>query len=318
MNKIRVIHLASFLGNIGDNANHQGFYKKFQKEIPSEITQLEIRKFYKNRGEMKFDDNFVKMVNSYDLMILGGGGFFDLKWDDSNTGTTIDFSKQLIDSIKIPVLINGMGYHEYDSISDENVKKFKEFLKNVIGKGGWLVSVRNDGSYSRLKNRYGDIVKDILTVPDHGFYYSPKNYSQFNLENKNKIWIGLNITNELFSKVFNKEIDTIFFNNQIGQFINNTLENDLKKNITSFPHAYQDIVTIAKITCEIKDKYIRERIAIAPLFSGKVQIEEIFDLYRICKCVIAMRFHGNVCPIGMNIPTIGLAVTSKSMDYIRN
>ena len=91
------------------------------------------------------------------------------------------------------------------------------------------------------------------------------------------------------------------------KFINQTLEKHDNYKIILFPHAYQDIGTIGILLNKIEDKYKRERIEVAPLFSEAQSFGQIFDLYRICDCVIGMRFHTNVCCIGMNIPTIGLA-----------
>lgn len=305
---IKILHLASFLGNIGDVANHQGFYKKFKKNIAinAKFSQLEIRKFYKNRAEFKFDDSFIEMVNQYDLLILGGGGFFDLKWDYSNTGTTINFSEKLMQNIKIPVLVNGMGYHEYGEVNKKNVEKFKNFLSLITKNKKWFISVRNDGSFKRMQKRYGNLVDNVLTIPDSGFFFCPREFPKY-LENRNIIWVGINLTNELFNKRFNKNLDINKFNALIIQFINKTLKENDNLKIILFPHTHQDITVISIIMDKIDDKNKREKIIVAPLFVEERSVEQVFDLYRVCACVIGMRFHANVCCIGMNIPTIGLA-----------
>ena len=44
---MKILHLASFTGNIGDNANHSGFRYWFEKyNDEAEWTELEIREFY--------------------------------------------------------------------------------------------------------------------------------------------------------------------------------------------------------------------------------------------------------------------------------
>ena len=44
---IRALHLASFNGNIGDIANHVGFWNLFKKYVTNdvEVTYLEIREY---------------------------------------------------------------------------------------------------------------------------------------------------------------------------------------------------------------------------------------------------------------------------------
>ena len=101
---MRVLHLASFGGNFGDVLNHHGFYNTVGKALDFQsIKQIEVRRFYRNASEEErlfFNDEFVKEINSYDLFVLGGGGFFDAKWAYSNTGTTIDFNDSFIEDFE--------------------------------------------------------------------------------------------------------------------------------------------------------------------------------------------------------------------------
>lgn len=80
MEIIKVLHLASFTGNIGDEANHYGFRRKLKENLKFNFnyTELEIRNFYRSWGLMKFDDDFVKLCNSHDFVIIGGGNFLEL------------------------------------------------------------------------------------------------------------------------------------------------------------------------------------------------------------------------------------------------
>ena len=78
---MKILHVASFKGNIGDNASHMGFYKILKLHlIDFKVKKIEIRKFYKNYKKsdaLSFDDKFVESINNYDLCIIGGGGFLD-------------------------------------------------------------------------------------------------------------------------------------------------------------------------------------------------------------------------------------------------
>ena len=80
---LRVLHLASFAGNIGDLANHAGARRMLAERLgfALKFTDLEIREFYwKQRS---FDDAFVAYANSFDLLIIGGGNYFELWVDHS-------------------------------------------------------------------------------------------------------------------------------------------------------------------------------------------------------------------------------------------
>ena len=98
MSGIRVLHIASFTGNIGDNANHMGFRPWFEKVSSVSVSwdNLEIREFYWK--ERKWDMDFVDLANSYDLVVIGGGNYFELWVEDSPTGTSIIFLVRLTGS----------------------------------------------------------------------------------------------------------------------------------------------------------------------------------------------------------------------------
>ena len=80
MSSLRILHLASFSGNIGDNANHMGFRPWFAKQVGREVawSNCEIREFYWK--ERAFDTDFVALANSYDALVIGGGNYFEL-WE---------------------------------------------------------------------------------------------------------------------------------------------------------------------------------------------------------------------------------------------
>lgn len=310
MEKLKILHLASFSGNIGDVANHLGFYEKFRDKVCAniEITKMEVRKFYRNRSELKFDDNFVETVNRHDLLVIGGGGFFDLAWDYSCTGTTIDLSEEIVRKIKKPVLINAIGYHELGDVKPTNVDKFKRFLDVIIENDKWFVSVRNDGSLGRMNNRFGRLSSKVMKVPDNGFFYKVTKNVYRNYIKSHAEWIGLNLSNDLFNVAFNQGLNANVFNRLIVEFIESVLGTMDDAGIIFFPHTPQDISTLGMVLEKVKDKYKREKILVAPLFASEGEaVECVFDMYKACSCVIGMRFHTNVCCVGMNIPTIGLA-----------
>ena len=105
---INILHIASFTGNIGDNINHIGFRPWLEKLIGLEVlwTSLEIRKFYWN--QTNWDQSFVDYANSFDLVVIGGGNYFELWVDKSPTGTSIEIEPFLFEKIKTPVFFNAL------------------------------------------------------------------------------------------------------------------------------------------------------------------------------------------------------------------
>ena len=95
---MKILHLASFSGNIGDNASHMGLRKILSELLDfNQINNIEIRDFYKSTSEKYkkyFDETFVDLCNNYDLVIWGGGGYLDYWVPDSKTGSTFDISNR--------------------------------------------------------------------------------------------------------------------------------------------------------------------------------------------------------------------------------
>ena len=127
---MQILQVASFNGNIGDCANHAGFRREWERQIGSaEFENLEMRYFYQSWNQCKFDESFAQLANQYDLLIFGGGGFFELKWDYSSTGTTIDLPERILEKIRTPILFNCIGTSISKGASESAIKKFDIFLE---------------------------------------------------------------------------------------------------------------------------------------------------------------------------------------------
>ncbi|MBC8590316.1 polysaccharide pyruvyl transferase family protein [Wansuia hejianensis] len=312
MNNMKILHLASFTGNIGDEANHSGFRRKLRENLDMNFTytDLEIRKFYKSWGLMKFDNSFVHLCNSHDFVIIGGGNFLELCWDYSQTGTTIDISIEMLEKIKRPIIFNTIGVDDGKGISQDNIDKFKVFLDYILDSDKILFSVRNDGSKDILKKYFNDSKLDsVHVVPDGGFFLTTKDFYQVEYD-KNKVNIGINIAGDMISIRFGDNYNG--FCKNFGNYINTILSINDNINIVFLPHMYLDIRIIGETMEYIEDEYRRNRISIAPLLNGNLNGGQyIFNLYRNMDLILGMRFHSNVCSIGQNIPNIGLITYHK-------
>lgn len=301
----KILHLASFQGNVGDILNHQGFYSTYGHLFGEyQVTKIEIRDFYASaEKQRRFDDAFADYVNEFDLFIIGGGGFFDAKWTYSHTGTTIDMSEQFIDSIKIPVLINGIGYHENPDMKEFEVyDRFEHFIRSIANRPNWLVTLRNDGSLERITSRYG-VIPNVHKVPDSGFL-GLQQTKNFNFNNESE-YIGLCITNESFSKTYNKEITVEAFNKKIAEVL---VELSKRYVIVLFSHTPQDIDVISKLFNYLPSHVKRNRIITTPYTAiGEESLMLLRPYYEKCKCIVGMRFHSVIMALQLGLPIIALA-----------
>lgn len=321
MRTLKILHVASFTGNLGDNISHIGLTNILKNILPCQFTftRLEIRRFYKNYSlsdKMSFDENFVKFANSFDLLIIGGGGFLDFWVENSETGTTIDISEDNFESLIVPTLITSVGCIPHRNVPKGNVEKFKAFIKKIIEKKNVQLAVRNDGSMEVLSHLIGDkLCKQIPVILDNGFFYQQQFSFPRITDNK---YIAINTTldqlrmnNEILGK-----IDYNGFVKQMVDFIMRVI-NETNLTIVFTPHIYQDINAIQEILSHINDFFIRTRIAIAPYVQGDYGCSQLLSVYKNAEYIIGMRFHANVSSLAMGKPITGFAALDRVV-YLYN
>lgn len=321
MKKIKALHIASFNGNIGDNANHNGFRRKLENGFQCDIDydEVEIREFYQSWNIRNFNsEEFIQVCNSYSLIIIGGGNFFELKWDYSHTGTTINISDETLDKIKTPIFFNAVGCDVSKGVNKSTISKFENFLNKITNSNNYLISVRNDGSYDTIHKLYGDKYDEkIYKVPDGGFFVETKK-SDFPEFNKDLKSIGINVATDMkeirFPQETENDINYDEFIDGFSKVINKFLENNREYQIIFYPHIYSDLRAISELLEKISDSFRRTRIVVAPCLTGSGSEEYIFGLYKKCEFILGMRFHSNVCAIAQEIPTIGLCSYKKIHD----
>ncbi len=306
MKKLSVLHLASFDGNVGDNANHDGFYAAMGsiKNYIFEYTQLEIREFYWKKRF--FDHSFVAFANGFDLLVIGGGNYFELWVDRSPTGTSIMIEPELFLKIKIPVLFNALGVDPGQGASQEACKKFRRFLDLTLADSKNMLSVRNDGALAAICEYIGEKYLDkIHWTPDAGILVAC-NDDFLKIE---KEYLAVNLAGDMLEARFPNntgEISYSKFIKQIAGILLKALHKGLVGEVVLVPHIYKDLRCINDLLEQIPDEIIRTKIIVAPLLHGKGSEMKIFSIYKNAKITFAMRFHANLCSIGLGTPTIGL------------
>ena len=318
---MKILHVASFSGNIGDNASHAGFKTILDKFLPHyTVTPLEIRKFYKNyqrSDKLRFDDSFLRLLKNYDLLVIGGGGFFDYWVPGSETGTTIDIAPAVLEAIDIPVIISSVGCMPHKDVPPGNIKKFRRFLDILLAKEKTYVAVRNDGSTQTLRHFIGpEYAGAIPEIVDHGFFYQNDGHYFRPFEGR---YIAINSTSDQLN-MKNVKVGPVnheLYHRELRTVINHVIDNtDL--HLAFVPHIYSDVEAIYKILSGIDDFLLRTRVAIAPYSSGTLACDQAFSTYRNSELNIGMRFHANVCSIAMHKPTIGLAALDRVVNVFEN
>ena len=311
---MNILHLASFTGNIGDNASHIGLYKVIDGFFADySVEKIEIRKFYKNYGRIDkkyFDSSFIEYINTFDLVIIGGGGFLDYWVPGSETGTTLDISPALIATISVPTLITSVGCVPHRDIPDGNIERFRKFLDAVNANNLVKIAVRNDGSVKSFRDHIGESYLDnIPEVLDSGFFYD---VAQTNIFSHIKKYVAVNITHDqigMNSKSRDK-IDLKRYYNELAKTIEYIINNE-KLDVVFIPHIYSDLKAISCLLDGLDDFYIRNHITVAPCIQKDIGADYLFSVYKGSELVLGTRYHANICSLAIKKPVIGLVALDR-------
>ncbi|KPQ28493.1 MAG: hypothetical protein HLUCCX14_10155 [Marinobacter excellens HL-55] len=317
-----ILHIASFDGNVGDNASHNGFYKQMKAICgwESYVEQREIRKTYLNyeaADRWHWDEQLVKDINQKDLTVIGGGNYFELWLNESSTGTTIDLSPELLRQVDKPLFFHAVGCDPNIGVNNQTVKRFRSFLDSALTHPNCLVSVRNDGSSKYLGRYIGErYSKQIIVTPDPGFFVSPGEVAlPHSLQNRD-YWI-INLAMDRPERRFpgtDNKLNYEGFLSEMRNLVCKACHTYRDIEIVLAPHIYSDLTPIRDLMEILPDAIRRWRVSVAPMLHGMGAEKAVFSLYEHAQLAFGLRFHANVCPIGLGTPSIGLATTEKLFD----
>ena len=303
---MNVLHIASFNGNIGDNANHMGFRPWFEKMSGTQVkwTSLEIREFYWK--ERLWDDDLADYINSFDRLVIGGGNYFELWVENSPTGTSIAIPSDVFQKIRIPVFFNALGVDPGQGVPEACRVRFTEFLETLLGSDQYLVSVRNDGALGNLKTHIGKQYADQTNLlPDHGFFVPCPAGEPENPDNRSRI-IAINIASDMGEIRFKNFSNRLEFSNEMASLIGQLAHQNPEMEFHLVPHIFRDLEIISETLSCLDDRLRRTRVRVAAYGSGDIAARNSLAIYANAALVLGMRFHSNVCPMAMKRQVMGL------------
>jgi hypothetical protein len=312
MDPLKILHIASFSGNIGDNANHIGFRPWLERvaERPVEWTNLEIREFYWR--ERQWDGDFVDMANSYDALIIGGGNYFELWVETSPTGTSIAITPELFARIRVPIFFNALGVDPGQGVPENSRTRFTTFLDTLLGSNRYLVSVRNDGAMLNLRKHIGVSYADAVnSSPDHGFFsgFEPLRNNRLVPPDPYRRRIAINVASDMAEVRFSGFADQggqSAFVRELAHAVSAIASECPETDFLLMPHIFRDLEIQSELISHLPDRLRRTRLIVGPYGTGNGAARDVFGLYALADVTLGMRFHANVCPLGMQRQTLGL------------
>ena len=280
---MRILHAYCLNYNIGDYALGIGV-----KNLLREYLQVDYIAETNIQGQY-FDEYYInEVVNKrYDLLVIGGGGLIHgAHWPN---GWFWLIEKELIQTIKIPFLVYGIGnnYFENEVIPEKAVLHLRETEQRAE-----FFSVRNDGSFKRIVEQVG---VSPFVVPDPGFHLGLNSFYKRRIE---KPYVIVQVANDKVDQRFKASGSEDYFVESMRNVIEFLSEKYL---VILAPHVFSDVELSEKISKGITNVRIWDFSYLA--FDHTT---EALDYYYYAEFVIAMRGHGQIIPLGFNVPVIAL------------
>tara|TARA_Y100000389_G_scaffold31120_1_gene26346 strand:- start:18941 stop:20026 length:1086 start_codon:yes stop_codon:yes gene_type:complete len=315
-NKLKILHLASFTGNLGDSISHKGLSNVLKEKYKNHYTlnRLEIRRMYQNSyiKKIKCNSNLISYINKHDLFLIGGGGFLSPVFDKTATGTTFDFNSKFIDSITTETIFTSIG-GVCKPKSKSIALKFKEFMKHIENQKYINLCLRNDGSIDELTSLLGEskLNKNIINVVDNAFYYE-KN-KDINISDTAVINIGYDQVRQYIKKPEK-------YYKWLAHLVEAMVIKDYCSKVIFVPHTFQDLKAISDTLSYLADDFIRYYIGVETLAYSKKSITRIENLYNCSKFILGGRYHSNIMGIIFNknsVPTYSHPRVTSMLESLK-
>ena len=311
---MRVLHLASFIGNIGDNASHLGLASILGGMLPPhEVTRIEMRRFYTHYSgadRLRFDADFLAYANSFDLFLIGGGAFLNPSIEGSRSGTTIDLDPAGVRELRVPTVLTSIGRKHTPPVPTGVESNFARFLEALYSNDRIRVLTRNDGTKAMIDRELGSGFTDPMReVLDSAFFYSPTSSADLGETG----YVAVNVaTDQLALEPHRTTLTEADHFAELRAMVQ-LLAGDGHR-VVFVPHVLADLGAIHEVAGNLDDFAMRSMVSVAPCLQGDAGADRVLAVYRDAAAVIGTRFHANVCPMAISVPTVGCAVLGRITD----
>ena len=288
-NKRNFLHIGAYDRNLGDNIALHNVRLEFNKNI-SNINWLsyDIGNFWSINNKIDFVKEFF-LKNDFDSIIVGGGGLIEYKgYEKMETNFKLPFNKEIIKCIKCPLHFVSLGINYFRGLTGFD-DEAKLNLKDII-EYSTTFSLRNDGSINIL-NELGLSNEKVKVIPDPGLIFDYRKERKFQNLIKNAIQPAFN-SNEIIN--LNRFLEK--------KNLNSLISFAKDESLLTIPHTPKDFKYLDNFF--IKEKDIGNFIKFQETSNSIKSYLEIDN-------VVAMRGHGQLISIGLNIPGIYLSTQDK-------
>ncbi len=290
--KFQIAHLGVHgnVGNGGDTLLFAAVRQLFQKEFaPTNFTLFQVRD--------EVTEKTIEKINQHDALVIGGGG---LLLADTNTNSRSGWQwacpTELLDKIKVPIIVFAIGYNRFRGQSEFTDVFYKNVCK-LVEKSAFF-GLRNYGSIEALKQYLPvELHKKLIFQPcpttllSYCYpYIKPKNIEKS---------ISVNIA---FDRPH------LRFGNQENEILGNIAKVLLKFQkegwkIKLFNHMGKDKEALAFLNTQGLYPEQVKLFNVAP--------QTVIEEYSKVSLALGMRGHAQMIPFGLNVPILSLISHDK-------
>jgi len=241
-----------------------------------------------------------------DCLFIGGAGLIE-DGPKYATGWKLPFNDQILREINIPIIVFAVGLNFHRGQGDLSKTAFKN-LCLLIKKSAYF-SVRNDGSYEKLKglfNRYnGDksLFAKVKEIPDAGLIFNP------NEQNKRLPRLSPEHCRKIFNPTWSPKPELRNNSRRLHLLYTNTpVRARIAEQYYFFPHTRKDYckqITKFGFHSDFKE------------FIDTSNLGQSLSHYDYFDLMFGLHAHAQLICIGKNIPCISYSSVDKIADFVK-
>ena len=310
MVKPRILHLASFIGNIGDNLSHLGLHQLIESSlgIEPEPTEVEIRRTYDNYqldDQLSLGGEFVEFCNSFDLVVFGGGNLLE-PFELTGSGTRLPLELKALENLRTPSLFASVGMVPRGSVREDTLEKYSATLEYLTNHPSIAVIPRNDGSTSWLRGIEPGLADRLVESLDAAFF-APPAISALDKSQRKSI-VAFNVAPDQI-----RNLPGVRYAHVIEKIASLIMERAITSDseFVFVPHLHQDVKAFLDISELLPDFLVRSRFSLAKSLPGVRGANLALQEYETATEVWGMRFHSLIAGMISDKPLLPMVALDR-------
>ena len=305
---MKIIQLGCYNRNFGDSIAIYNPRRSISKILTdSEWSDLcLVENFHTHMCSIKkSSQQFEKISKENDILFVGGAGLIESWPGKFETHWKLPFDKTTLNSIKIPIVVYGVGLNFHRGCQDLTKDAFQNLC--LLIEQSECFSVRSDGSYENLYKffeKYGvdkNLFDKVKEVPDAGLIFDPE-------EQNKRIEV---VKNKIFNSAWSNKIIIREKSRKLHYVLNNhKIEKILQEEYVFYPHTPKDF---NKVICK---KQLFSRQDFDYLVKTK-NVYEALSYYNKFHLMFGLHAHAQLISIGKNVPCISYSSFDKTGDFVK-